>query len=122
MNKMQLGKKTKNLSYKNIFSLIFALTAFFILLTSIINLSGKYFNLKKRNNDLIEEKTRLQEKEEVLKNQNNAIETDTGRSLLLREKYNSVSEGENLIIITELEQEKYEKESIEKTKKWWYFF
>ncbi len=122
MSKMQLNKKNKRLTYKSIFSLIFALTAFFILLTSIINLSEKYFNLKNRNSDLIEEKGNLQKKEEILIFQNNAAKTNTGQTLLLRGKYNSVSEGEELIIITDLEGDKYPEEAPKKSKKWWYIF
>lgn len=122
MSKMQLKKMNKKISYKNIFGLLIALLVFFILFTSIVDLFGKYININQKNDDLLTEKAQLEQREDVLKTQNNSMSTETGEVLLLREKYNSLKDGEEIVIITDIQDKKNEDLDQKEDKKWWYIF
>lgn len=99
MAKTQFPTK-KAFSYKSLIGMVIALVAFFVLLTSVIDLTGKYFMTRKRTRDFQNQKIELTEKEAILVEQNMYFETEEGQKQLLREKYNVVGPGEELVIIT----------------------
>lgn len=96
-----------------------ALVAFFILLSSVIDLGGKYVMTKKRTQDFAKQKIELSEKEALLVEQNAYFETEEGERQLLREKYNVVYPGEEIVIITT--QENPTPEPDQKKRRWFGF-
>lgn len=77
-----------------------SLLIFFLLMTSVIGLAEKYFAVKKRNRELTEESTSLQQKEVALAATNAYITSPEGTEQSLRERYNYVKPGEEMILIS----------------------
>lgn len=118
MAKTQFSTK-KPFPYKTLMGMVVAIVAFFILLTSVIDLSGKYMMTRKRTKEFQTQRGELQEKEAILVEQNAYFETEKGQKQLLREKYNVVHEGEELVIITTHEEQPPE---MPKKKRNWFSF
>lgn len=100
MAKTQFSTK-KGFSYKNLVGMVVAIAVFFVLLSSVIELTGKYFMTKKRIREFEAQKHGLEIKEALLMDRNAYFETEEGEKQLLREKYNAVYPGEEIVIITE---------------------
>ena len=77
-----------------------AVVAAFLLLTSVIGVSGKYFGIRSHIETLEKEQTALQRKQDHLKSLNEYLATPEGQEQALRDKYNVVKPGEGMIIVT----------------------
>ena len=110
----------RQISYKTLLGTGVALVAFFVLLTSVIGLAEKYFAIKSRTKELKKQQTALVIKEQALMEQNAYLETDEGKSQVLRAKFNVVHPGEEMIVIVtppELEQPPEKEQS--RIGHWW---
>ncbi len=77
-----------------------ALVVFFLLLTSVIRLAEKHYRLTRRIRDMKENEAALIAKSAQFDQINKELDTKEGAERLLREKYNVVKPGEELIIVT----------------------
>ena len=100
MQKTQLIKKNKNVSPRRILSAVIALLVLFILFTSVIALSRKYFDIRKRVEHLKEQEIAMKERYNDLKQTNEYIQTSEGQERELRSKYNIVKPGEEMIVVS----------------------
>lgn len=89
-----------SISPKRILGSVVALIVFFLLLTSVIGLGQKYFTLKSRSKELSEEQSELTQKEKTLSETNAYLATPEGTEESLRERYNYIKPGEQIIVIT----------------------
>ncbi|MBP9701304.1 MAG: hypothetical protein KBD54_02825 [Candidatus Pacebacteria bacterium] len=99
MAKTQFNEKKQSLSYRRLFGAMLALLFFFILLTSVISVAGKYFRIKAHIKELNQEKAILSAKHEALLKTNAYLATPEGQEQALRDKYNVVKPGEGMIVI-----------------------
>lgn len=88
------------ISSKRILGALIALVVFFLLLMSVIRLAEKYFAIKTRSRELQEEQTTLTAKQNELVQTNAYLATPGGTEQSLRERYNYLKPGEEMIIIT----------------------
>lgn len=91
------------ISSKQLLLLILSSILFFIFLSSVINLSRKYFTLRAKVKELNQEQLDIQRKQAVLNEQNAYLLTDEGTDHTLRQKYNLVKPGEEVIIVSDSE-------------------
>ena len=101
---MQLDQPQQNISPRRVLSGIIALVVFFILITSVISVAGKYITMRGHIRDLKEQKQELQTKAMDLDAQNAYMDTEEGKEQALRDKYNVVKPGEGIVIVTTEEQ------------------
>ncbi len=85
---------------KRILGAVISLVIFFLFLTSVIGLSQKYFTIRARNKELNEEQLALTEKEKNLATTNAYLATPEGTEQSLRERYNYIKPGEEMIVVT----------------------
>lgn len=90
----------QSVSPKRILGTLVALVVFFLLLTSVIGLGQKYFTLKSRSGELKEEQAELSQKEKTLSETNAYLATPEGTEESLRQRYNYIKPGEQMIVIT----------------------
>lgn len=101
MQKTQLNQnKHQKVSPKRVLGALVALVVFFLLLTSVIGLAEKHFAIKARIRELDAEQANLEAKKANLETMTNRLETPDGQEYVLREKYNLVRPGEQMIIVT----------------------
>ena len=104
MAKIQLSKSNR-LSPRLVLTFIVATVLTFLLLASVINISQKYFHLRKDIKDLKTDQASLEKKENQLADTNSYLTTSEGQEQALRDKYNVVKPGEGMIIITPSDDE-----------------
>lgn len=92
--------RQKSIPTKRALGAAASLLIFFLLMTSVIGLAEKYFAVQKRNKELAEESTTLQQKETALAATNAYITSPEGTEQSLRERYNYVKPGEEMILIS----------------------
>jgi cell division protein FtsB len=104
---------------KRMLGSLIALVVFFLLLTSVIGLSQKYFALRSRSHELNDEQVTLAQKQSNLATTNAYLATDEGTEESLRERYNYIKPGEQMIMISA--EPAAEKEAVPKTTvaRWW---
>ncbi|MEO5646149.1 MAG: hypothetical protein ABIO57_03580 [Candidatus Paceibacterota bacterium] len=85
---------------KRILGAAISLVIFFLFLTSVIGLAQKYFTIKARNKELNIEQSALAQKEKSLTTTNTYLATPEGTEQSLRERYNYIKPGEEMIVIT----------------------
>ncbi len=90
----------KPISLASIIKTMIALVVFFLLLTSVIRLAEKHYRLNRRIKEMKVSEAALLEKSAQFDQINTELDTEDGAERLLREKYNVVKPGEELIIIT----------------------
>ncbi len=90
----------KKVSLASIVKTMIALVVFFLLLTSVIRLAEKHYRLTRRIRDMKENEAALIAKSAQFDQINKELDTKEGAERLLREKYNVVKPGEELIIVT----------------------
>jgi cell division protein FtsB len=101
MAKKQFSEKTHyNVPPKRILGAAISLVIFFLFLTSVIGLAQKYFTLRTRNSELNNSQEELIAKEKDLSTTNNYLSTPEGTEQSLRERYNYIKPGEEMIVIT----------------------
>jgi cell division protein FtsB len=93
----QSGSHT--ISSKRILGTALALLIFFLLLMSVIRLAEKYFAIRTRNQELRQEQIMLNQKENDLATTNAFLATPEGTEQSLRERYDYLKPGEQMIII-----------------------
>jgi cell division protein FtsB len=96
MAKKQFQHNNESISTKRIIGAALALVVFFLLLTSVVGLAQKYFAIKHRSRELVAEQATLAAKQNDLA----ATNTPEGTEESLRERYNYLKPGEQMIIIT----------------------
>ncbi|MES2224601.1 MAG: septum formation initiator family protein [Patescibacteria group bacterium] len=104
---------------KRILGSAIALVVFFLLLTSVIGLAQKYFALKARSQELTEDQARLAEKRTALTTTNAYLATPEGTEESLRERYNYIKPGEQIIVITPEQTVDAEAEKRSVVGHWW---
>ena len=112
------GSHKKN-TPKHILRLGIALVAVFLILTSVINLAEKHFALQGRIEDLKNEQYELEHKKNALTQTNEYLQTPEGIERALREKYNLVKPGEEIIIITTDSSLPSESAAKSRIGRWW---
>jgi cell division protein FtsB len=88
------------LSYKRVLGAILVLVIFFLLLTSVIGLAQKYFAIKDRSKELAAQQASLTAQQNDLSATNSFLATPEGTEESLRERYNYLKPGEQMIVIT----------------------
>jgi cell division protein FtsB len=87
-------------SPKHILGAVVALVIFFLLLTSVIGLAQKYFAIRERSKELAAEQVTLKQKQADLTATNAYLATPEGTEQSLRERYDYVKPGEQMIVVT----------------------
>lgn len=100
MAKTQFTFFQQHVSTKRILGVAFALLVFILLLASVIRLGEKYFAVRTRNKELIQETGALQQKSADLSATNAYLSSPQGTEASLRQQYNYVKPGEEMIIVT----------------------
>jgi cell division protein FtsB len=100
MAKKQFSPDQRTVSPRHILAALIGLTVFFLLLTSVIGLGQKYFALRQRDKELKEQQAALTKKEQDLENTNAYLATPAGVEESLRERYDYIKPGEQMIVIT----------------------
>jgi cell division protein FtsB len=101
MAKKQFSEsRTYAIPPKRILGTAISLVVFFLLLASVIRLAGKYFDLRTRNKELNTSHAELVQKEASLSTTNAYLATPEGTEQSLRERYNYIKPGEDMIVIT----------------------
>lgn len=108
----------KRLSPKTVLGFIVALIVAFVLLFSCINVLQKYIGIRRHIRELSEEKKALEQKHQMLTEQNQYLETPEGKERILREKYNVTKPGEGVVLIVDPEQSVVDLEK-NKPGSWW---
>ena len=90
----------QSVSPKRILATLASLVVFFLLLTSVIGLGQKYFELRARTKELAEQQVQLAAKQKELEETNAYLATPGGTEEALRERYNYIKPGEEMIVIT----------------------
>ncbi|MDB5254758.1 MAG: hypothetical protein JWL92_134, partial [Candidatus Nomurabacteria bacterium] len=85
---------------KRILGSAISLVVFFLLLASVVRLAGKYFDLRTRNKELNQSHAELVQKERSLSVTNSYLATSEGTEQSLRERYNYIKPGEEMIVLT----------------------
>ncbi|GEM_PF-1099625 len=88
------------ISPKRILGTVIALVLFFLLLTSVIGLAQKYFAIRTRSKELAAQQVTLKAKQTDLANTNAYLATPEGTEQSLRERYDYVKPGEEMIVVT----------------------
>lgn len=89
-----------SISSKRLLGTAVALLVFFLLLMSVIRLAQKYFAIKTRTRELVGEQVTLNQKENDLVATNEYLATPAGTEQSLRERYNYLKPGEQMIVIS----------------------
>ncbi len=118
MAKTQFTQKGQSISPKRVLGAVVALTLGFLLLVSVGNVAQKYFTLRTDIQNLTKEKEALQEKQRTLTATNQYIATPEGTEQALREKYNVVKPGEEMIIVTDQNADQTSPQQ-SRTARWW---
>ncbi len=92
-------KKNRNYSPKTILLFIVALLVFFMILSSVVDLTKKYLSIRRHISELKKEEVELKLKKENLINSNLFLETPEGKEKVFRDSYRLVKEGEGIIVI-----------------------
>lgn len=121
MQKTQLQQKqVSKIAPKKLLGAFIALIAFFLLVTSVIGLAEKHRSITRRIDELHVEQKQLQEKKNTLVSMNETLDTLEGKEQLLRNKYNLVRPGEEIIIITQpQETEVTISDDRSRVQRWW---
>ncbi len=90
----------QSVSPKRILAMLASLVVFFLLLTSVIGLGEKYFALRARSKELAAQQVQLAAKQKELEQTNAYLDTPEGTEQVLRERYNYIKPGEQMIVIT----------------------
>lgn len=100
MVKKQFQQSPSNpISAKRLLAAAASLVIFFLLLMSVIRLAQKYFAIKSRSRELQQEQTTLAAKQNDLAATNAFLATPEGTEESLRERYDYVKPGEQMIVI-----------------------
>jgi hypothetical protein len=110
---------TEPISPKRMLGAVIALVLFFLLLMSVIRLAEKYFAIKNRSRELAQEQVTLANKQKDLTTTNAFLATPEGTETSLRERYDYVKPGEQMIIITPTEAGDSPTEAPTGIVKWW---
>lgn len=99
MAKTQFTPPKQRFSHRRILGALVALTVTFLLLTSVVNIAGKYFAIRRHIKELSQEQLELKKKQATLAATNTYIATPEGQEQVLREKYGVVRPGEGMIVV-----------------------
>ena len=88
------------LSPRRVLAFLASIIVFFLLLASVVNLTQKYISVKRRIGELQTQQTTLKTKAATLGTVNAYLNTPEGKEQALRDKYNLVKPGEEVIVIT----------------------
>lgn len=91
---------SRTIPAKRLLGTAISLVVFFLLLASVIRLADKYLMLRERNKELKNSHAELVEKEKSLSATNMYLSTDEGIEQSIRERYNYIRPGEELILLT----------------------
>jgi cell division protein FtsB len=80
---------------------IVALVLFSLLLSSVLELTGKYRTIRGHITELKEEQVTLKQKEHTVTSMNTYINTPEGQEQIFRDKYRMIKPGEGIIVVTE---------------------
>jgi cell division protein FtsB len=100
--KRQSGQNNKRraISARTILTAVVAILIFSLLLSSVINLMGKYIAMRGHIKSLKQEQLELQQKKDIVSNMNKDINTVEGQERIFRDKYRLIKPGEGMIVIT----------------------
>ncbi|HTH93477.1 MAG TPA: hypothetical protein VL576_03295 [Candidatus Paceibacterota bacterium] len=87
-------------SSKRLLGAAVALIIFFLLLMSVIRLADKFFTIKARSKELKEEQATLTSNQNELVATNSFLSTPEGTEESLRERYDYLKPGEEMIIVS----------------------
>lgn len=100
MTKTQFIPFQQHIPTKRVLGAVFSLLIFILLLASVIRLGEKYFAVRTRNKELVQETDALQQKSADLSATNAYLSSPQGMEASLRQQYNYVKPGEGMIIVT----------------------
>lgn len=103
MMKRQSGQnnKQKSISAKSVLIAVIAILIFSMLLSSVVNLMGKYIAMRGHISSLKQEQLELQNKKTTVSEMNSDINTLEGQERIFRDKYRLIKPGEGMIVITD---------------------
>jgi hypothetical protein len=100
MAKKQFSSNNHTISIKSALGAAISLVIFFLLLTSVFGLAQKYFTIRTRGQEIKTQQVALAQKEITLSTTNAYLATSSGTEELLRQRYNYIKPGEEMIVIT----------------------
>lgn len=109
----------ESVSSKRLLGTAVALIVFFLLLMSVIRLASKFIAIRRRSGELKTEQTTLTAKQADLQATNAFLNTPEGTEESLRERYNYLKPGEQMIIVTSDEPGDSPTESKTGISHWW---
>lgn len=115
----QHSSKHSSYSTKTVLLFVVAIFVFFMMLSSVVQLTKKYLSIRSHISELKKDEVELKQKKEDLINSNLSLETPEGKEKVFRDSYRLVKPGEGIVVITKDAQLDKEQESSSGIKRFW---
>lgn len=115
----QHQNKHRSYSTKTILLFVVAIFVFFMILSSVIQLTKKYLSIRNHISELKKEEIELRQKKESLAKSNLFLETPEGKEKVFRDSYRLIKKGEGIVVITKEPSSNSETGKISTIKRFW---
>ena len=115
----QHQNKHRSYSTKTILLFVVAIFVFFMILSSVIQLTKKYISIRNHISELKKEEIELRQKKESLAKSNLFLETPEGKEKVFRDSYRLIKKGEGIVVITKEPSSNSETGKISTIKRFW---
>lgn len=115
----QHQNKHRSYSTKTILLFVVAIFVFFMILSSVIQLTKKYLSIRNHISELKKEEIELRQKKENLAKSNLFLETPEGKEKVFRDSYRLIKKGEGIVVITKEPSSNSETGKISTIKRFW---
>lgn len=115
----QHQNKHRSYSTKTILLFVVAIFVFFMILSSVIQLTKKYLSIRNHISELKKEEIELRQKKENLAKSNLFLETPEGKEKVFRDSYRLIKKGEGIVVITKEPSSSSETGKISTIKRFW---
>lgn len=115
----QHSNKHSSYSTKTVLLFVIAIFVFFMMLSSVVQLTKKYLSIRSHISELKKDEVELKQKKEDLINSNLSLETPEGKEKVFRDSYRLVKPGEGIVVITKDAELDKEQESSSGIKRFW---
>ena len=115
----QHQNKHRSYSTKTILLFVVAIFVFFMILSSVIQLTKKYLSIRNHISELKKEEIEVRQKKESLAKSNLFLETPEGKEKVFRDSYRLIKKGEGIVVITKEPSSNSETGKISTIKRFW---
>ncbi|HRH25128.1 MAG TPA: hypothetical protein PLQ20_02210 [Candidatus Paceibacterota bacterium] len=115
----QHPNKHSSYSTKTILLFVVAIFVFFMILSSVIQLTKKYLSIRNHISELKKEELELKQKKENLVSSNLFLETPEGKEKVFRDSYRLIKKGEGIVVITKDPNSNSEPEKMGTIRRFW---